>query len=192
MIEVGTGNKERVHHLVEVFYPQPFKTFYINSEDGKTLSQPIGVFVSLGITTSLKVLNNIVNAINGSSKFTASLIEIGSKRDEGIFLNYITSKNPEQYRIENIDGLMSREEVLTEIETLKNSAEGLPLAEVQKLGLVVSRLESLFQKLEETNGWKDHSIQKTDVGYRIYHLNINYVKKDDIEYRIGILVNEKV
>lgn len=192
MTGVEIGNKEKVYQLVEVFYPQPFKTFYINSEDGKTLSQPVGVFVSLGITTSLKVLGNIINAINGSDKFSASLVEIGSVRDEGIFLNYITSKDPKQYRVDGIPDLMDRDGTLAEIETLKNSVDGCSLEETQRIGSVVSRLETLFQKLEETSGWRDHSIQKTDLGYRIYHLNVNYTKKDDIEYRIGILVNEKI
>lgn len=189
-----TGIKEKVHQLVEVFYPQPFKTFYINSEDGKTLSQPVGVFVSLGITTSLKVLGNIINAINGSDKFSASLVEIGSVRDEGIFLNYITSKNPKQYRVDESSlSLLDKKKTILEIEMLQYSVEECcSLEEVQRVGSAVSRLGSLFQKLEETNGWSDHSIQKTDLGYRIYHLNINYMKKDDIEYRIGILVNEKV
>lgn len=191
MTGIDIGNKSKIHQLVEVFYPQPFKTFYINSEDGKSLCQPVGVFVSLGITTSLKVLNNIINAINGSKEFKASLVEIGSKRDEGIFLNYIKERNPDQYRIADVPGLLSREEVLKEMEDLGDSVVDASLEETQRIGATVTRLKVLFQKLEDTGGWNDHCIQKTDIGYRIYHLNVNYVRIGDIEYRIGILVNEK-
>lgn len=191
MTGIEIGNKSKIHQLVEVFYPQSFKTFYINSEDGKSLCQPVGVFVSLGITTSMKVLGNIRDAINGSKEFKATLVEIGSRRDEGIFLNYIKSMEPNQYRMDKTPDLMSREEVLKEIEELKSSVTGASLEETQRVGVAVSRLNALFQKLEETDGWGDHCIQKTDIGYRIYHLNVNYRREGDIEYRVGILVNEK-
>ena len=81
--------------------------------------------------------------------------------------------------------------VLKEMEDLGDSVVDASLEETQRIGATVTRLKVLFQKLEETGGWNDHCIQKTDIGYRIYHLNVNYVRIGDIEYRIGILVNEK-
>ena len=102
-INNGNINRDKVHSLVEVFYQPSFKTFYVNSVDGETFVKPVGVFVSLGITTSLKVLEDIKNIISGSEGYSATLAEIKSKKVAGQFLNTVTcTTGPKQYKITNL------------------------------------------------------------------------------------------
>ena len=55
----------------------------------------------------------------------------------------------------------------------------------------VNKLQYLADRLEESNGWDSHMIQRDgDSDYRIYHLFVNYAKKEGNEYRIGIFVDE--
>ena len=80
--------KDKIHNLVSVFYRNTFKTFYVNSYDGEEFEKPFGIFVSLGITTSLKTLNDIKEIIEDNG-FNATLAEISSKRRTSQFLNTI-------------------------------------------------------------------------------------------------------
>ena len=90
-------SREKIHELVKLFYQHTFKTFYINSEDGKDFSKPLGVFVSLGMTTKLKTLENIRDFISANKDFKARIVEISSKRVDDQFLNaLVETENPQQ------------------------------------------------------------------------------------------------
>lgn len=184
-------NREKVHSLVNVFYQPEFKTFYVGDENN-----PSGVFVSLGMTTSKKILENITEAINMSGEYNAKIVEISSKKIEGRFVNEVNNdKNPEQYLLpeEEINAMMDREEAEKELNSLReklNLKESLET--LKEITPKASRLQYFIDKLNESHGWNAHRIQKEPNGnYRIYHLYVNYQKKDDIEYRIGIYVTEK-
>ena len=88
---------EEVHKLVSIFYQPEFKTFYVNSSDGEKFTMPSGVFVSLGITTSMEVLKSIRDVINTGDEYSAELVEIVSKRIAGTqYMNSVTRNNLEE------------------------------------------------------------------------------------------------
>lgn len=187
-------NRDKIHELVSVFYQPTFKTFYVNSVDGETTCRPIGVFVSLGITTSMNVLNNIKDIIGNNKEYNATLVEISSKKVDDQFINHITSRDPKQYLLANIDdSILKRDEAVAELDKLKNlMSPTSDLETIKNNAPKVSRLKYLIDKLDESDGWNAHRIQKeNDGGYRIYHMYVNYEKRDGLEYRIGIFVNEK-
>lgn len=186
-------SREKVHDLVKLFYHPTYKTFYINSEDGKEFSKPLGVFVSLGITTSLRTLNNIKDFIESNKEYKAEIVEISSKKIDDQFLNTIINRdNPSQYRLEELPvGIMTREEVIKELDEMKSRmSPAASLETITEYSHRVHKLQYLVDRLDESNGWDSHMIQKEDSDYRIFHLNVNYDKKEGVEYRIGILVNE--
>lgn len=195
-INNGNINRDKVHSLVEVFYQPSFKTFYVNSVDGETFVKPIGVFVSLGITTSLKVLEDIKNIIAGSEGYKAVLAEIKSKKVAGQFLNTVTSTmDPKQYKIENLsEDIMNESESRAELERMKGMMDpSQDLDILKEYAPKISRLQDLMDKLTSTHGWDAHLIQKEKSGdYRIFHQYINYKKEGDLEYRVGIFVTEDV
>lgn len=188
-------NREKIHDLVEVFYQPTFKTFYINSTNGTTFIKPIGVFVSLGITTSMKVLEDIKSIINSTEEYEATIVEISSKRVAGQFLNTIINReDPKQYKLtsfsENIMDEKKSKEKLEEMKNLMSPEQDLEV--LRTYAPRISRLQDLIDKLTTTNGWDAHLIQEKDDGeYRIYHQYVNYRKDGDIEYRVGIYVKEK-
>ena len=187
-------SREKIHELVKLFYQHTFKTFYINSEDGKEFSKPLGVFVSLGMTTKLKTLENIRDFISANKDFKAKIVEISSKRVDDQFLNtLVETENPQQYRIEELpDNIISREEAYEELEKLKNEMNlRTSLEDLTEKTHQVKKLKALIDNLEETHGWDSHAIQRDgDSDYRIFHLFVNYAKKEGVEFRLGIFVDE--
>ncbi len=91
-------SREKIHELVKLFYQQTYKTFYVNSLDGKEFTQPQGVFVSLGMTTSMKTLDYIKNLL-ANSRYNARIAEIKSIKIDDQFLNTLTDCDPKQYRL---------------------------------------------------------------------------------------------
>lgn len=187
-------SKERIHELVRLFYQHTFKTFYINSENGKEFTKPKGVFVSLGMTTRVKTLENIRDFLSANKELEAKIVEISSRRVEDQYMNTVVeTENPRQYLVDDLPAdLMSREEALKELERLKSSMTmHKTLEDLTEKTHKVNKLKSLIDNLEETQGWDCHSIQKDgDSDYRIFHLYVNYAKKEGLEYRLGILVSQ--
>ena len=194
-------NKETIHELVEVFYQPPFKTFYINSSDGETFIKPLGVFVSLGITTSLRVLQDIRDVLSKSSGLSARLAEIKSQKIAVQFLNYIVPKKESdivQYNMAEFPDLCMDEDTAKDL--LKRMKEKMISSEKSDIVSLydycpkISKLSELIDKLNSNPiGWRDHMIQETPEGeYRIFHKKVNYQRSeiDGSEYRIGIYVTE--
>lgn len=185
--------REKINEVVEVFYQQNFKTFYINSIDGKNFVKPVGVFVSLGITTSLKSLEDIRSVIANTEGYSAVIAEISSKKVGSQFLNTVINlETPKQYTLsnsgENILNKTEAEEELNKLKEKMNTDEDITI--LQKYAPKISKLQDLINKLTVSNGWESHSIQKDGEDYKIYHQNVNYKKEGNIEYRIGIFVSE--
>lgn len=188
-------DRDKVHQLVGVFYQPTYKTFLVNSLDGETVTDPMGVFVSLGMTTSMDVIKSICNIIGDSDKYNAKIVEIVSRKVGGQYVNSLTGKEPVQYHLKDIKELIfTREQAIEELENMKNEMDPTtPLEILKDYAPKVSRLQYFIDKLDESGAWGEHRIQKEDNGdYRIYHLRVNYEKVDDVEYRIGIYVTEKV
>lgn len=186
-------SREKIHELVEVFYQPTFKTFYVNSTDGDTFIKPIGVFVSLGITTSLKAIENMGETISGYD-YNTRIVEISSRKVNGQFLNTIVSENPSQYIIDNLDETMGKEkadEELCRLKALMKPEESIEI--IQHYAPKIQKLQELIDELDKNpQGWENHVIKLEDDGdYKIFHKKVNYRKKDDVEYRIGIFVSEK-
>ncbi len=188
-------SKEEIYDLVGVFYQPTYKTFSVNSLDGETFIKPVGVFVSLGLTTSKKVLEDIKNIIVDSGKYVAQLAEISSKRVGSTFLNTIINiSNPSQYELTDIgDDTMNEEESIAELNRLKSlMTPEQDLDVLKKYAPKISKLQDLIDKLTRTEGWPCHLIQKKeDDDYSVFHKFVNYKKEGDLEYRLGIYVREK-
>lgn len=194
-------SREKVHERVGLFYQAKrnekpnYKTFYINSSDGIEFSGPLGVFVSLGITTSRETLEAIGKLLSGPGDFTTKVVEISSRKVGDQFLNTVTNEeDPKQYLVDKIpENLMSREEALKELESLKLKMTPLSqLTTIVECSRKVNKLQSLIEKLDETGGWDLHRIQPDpgETSYRIFHLYVNYCKREGLEYRLGIFVDE--
>lgn len=184
-------NKSSIQELVGVFYRNTFKMFYINSADGETFTNPSGIFISLGITTSPNVLEDI-RGILLSNGYNAVISEIISKKVAGQFMNVLTGKEPKQYElVEFDDSVLTREKALKVLDDLKNKLN--PEQDLEELKVLVpkiSRLEELINKLDHNNGWSIHLIQDTGKTFNIFHKFVNYRKEGELEYRIGIYVSE--
>jgi len=190
--------RERIKNIIEIFYRPKFKIFNINSLDGKVFNHLEGVFVSLGITTSMKVMEDIAEVINTEDNgLKATVAEISSKKVVNQYLNTVTKKTEvEQYLIPNLDdpGLLDKEASLKLLESLKqNLSEEADLEDLKNLTPKISKLATLIQKLDKSSGWDGHMIQEDgEEFYRIFHKFVNYKKVGDIEYRIGIYVEEEI
>ena len=187
-------NREKIHNLVEVFYQPTFKTFYVNSVDSETFVKPLGVFVSLGITTSMKVLEDIKNIIVNTGGYSAIVAEISSKRVAGQFLNtLIETENPKQYKLTEFDSsIMNEEEARSELGRMRElMSPNQDLEILKEYAPKISRLQDLIDKLTSTQGWDAHLIQNDNGEYRIFHQYVNYKKEDEVEYRVGIYVSEE-
>lgn len=190
-------SRERIQELVGVFYQPTFKTFYVNSVDGNNFVKPIGIFVSLGITTSMKVLEDIKKVIQGDESLDACIAEISSKKIADRYLNTLVNfTNPRQYKLDEEDSsILNEEKAKEELAELKsNMTLEKDLETLQKYAPKVSKLTDLITKLTENSSWDTHLIQKDEnEDYKIFHRYVNYWKDDtnDIEYRIGIYVSDK-
>lgn len=188
-------NKDKIHELIEVYYHPVFKTFYINSLDGKTFTKkPIGVFVSLGLTTSKKVLEDIKQKIlNHHSKdnYEVTLAEISSKKKKDQFLNKVIENSKlEPYEIYKIpNNVLSEEKSRLELSELKKELN--KNQENDLLKYKITKLEHLIDKISQKNEWNIYMIQKEAEDYKMYHKYVNYKKDKDLEFRLGILIKEK-
>lgn len=190
-------DKKKIHDLVGVFYRPNYKTFYVNSLDGESFVKPVGVFVSLGITTALKVIEDIRDIIMENTDYIAQVAEISSRRSGSQFINTITNTtNPQQYRIEEFD-----DTVLDESEARKELGEmrelmspDQDLAVLNEYAPKISRLQDLIDKLTASDGWDSNAIQRvaqSEGSYGVFHKLVNYIQDGNIEYRLGIFVREK-
>jgi hypothetical protein len=187
-------NREKIHEIVEVFYQPTFKTFYVNSTDGETFIKPIGVFVSLGITTALKVIEDMGEIISGYN-YNTRIVEISSKKINGQFLNTITFENPSQYTIKDSEDILGKEKAEEELCRLKAfMSPNESLEVIQTYAPKIQKLQELIDELNKSpQGWENHVIKLEDGSedYKIFHKQVNYKKENDVEYRIGIFVSEK-
>lgn len=186
-------NKDKIQNLVSVFYRNTFKIFYINSCDGENFVKPFGVFVSLGITTSMKTLNDIKDIIR-SNGYNACLAEISSKKSSGQYLNTLSTVDGiKQYdsevcEDENYMDKKKAESRLLELRSQITSEQDLQL--LKELVPKISHLEDIINKLNSNFGWDTHQIKESGNNYQLYHKLVNYKKEGEIEYRIGIYVSE--
>lgn len=188
--------KEKLRDLIGVFYRNTFKIFYINSCDGETFTQPLGLFVSLGITTSPNILENMRDILE-SNGYTATICEISSKRFGGQFMNTVIEQvSPKQYELTEFgEDILDRPSAVSLLEEYKKHINQDQDLEVLKtLVPKAARLEELISKLDRTSGWGLHMIQKSNLNdtenFNIFHKFVNYKEVDGVEYRLGIYVSK--
>lgn len=182
-------NKEKIHDRVEIFYQSPFKTFYINSVDGVEMIKPFGVFVSLGITTSLDMIKKVRDGLaqDASTNYKTSLVEIVSKSIGGQYLNYvIPHEEPEihQYKVTRFP-----ESVMT----LKEAREKMIQLKSEMKLQEAFQIERSINKIESDPVFSDDLVYRSPDGeYRVFctHLNYTVDPETGYEYRIGIYVEE--
>jgi len=180
-------DKDRIHELVEIFYQKPpFKTFYVNSNDGESFVKALGVFVSLGITTSMKILEDLRDILGKTPGLKSRIVEIKSYKIAGTFMNQVTSDDPHQYEVDPES--VAPNVVLSEAEATKELKE---LEESGKREEASKLKEAILRVNEAPDPWISRQVMRLENGgYRVFHKYVNYKKEDDTEYRIGIYVEE--
>lgn len=187
-------SRQKIHRLVESVYNYTFKVFNVVESTDKP-NKSVGVFVSLGITTQLDTIRSIKDIFDNMKEYSAKVVEIVSEKVGDTYVNTVHEEvNPEQYRLKELpEDLMNREEAVSELEGMKgkiNPQNDLDL--LVKCGVKVQKLKDLIEKLDESSKWDSHLIQRLgDCDYRIFHLDLNYERRGDLEYRVGILISEK-
>lgn len=189
--------KDDIKKLVELKYNNNFKVYYVNSSNGHKINTPSGVFISLGMTSSMERIKSIIDFINKEGEYSAALAEISSKKmPDGNYLNTVTKLNEKvkQFEIEKFDAaVMNRDASIKELESLKEKLKSFDYQSDQSILSRINRLDNLIKTLDENdseNGWNQHLLQKTDNSemYRIYHKFLNYKEEGDVEKRVGIYV----
>lgn len=183
-----TDTKIILRDIVEMFYHSPFKIFNVNSTDGETIVKPFGHFISLGITTSGASINQIKEYIENSDYgFQARVVELKSTRSEryGDYVNSISSVETQKYVSEPPEDLKVYEQ--DEVDKLISEID----AEIEE---GIYDRAPFKQKLQDTlkkiTNWEDYALQVKDFQPGVFHRYINYCKKDNSEYRIGIYVTK--
>lgn len=193
-------DKDSLKKIVDVFYQHDFKIFYINSTDDENFAKPSKAFISLGITTTPKTLQYIANSITLVKKeLRCTLGEIKSvSKGSGQYLNTIKTvfdKNDiSQYHQDVPDGAISIKSVDDFIDSFKISLEeskeslGMATKPILEKEKELTDLETLVERYRDCDDiwlYKDSSDKWT-----AFHECVNYEKRDDGEYRLGILVEE--
>ena len=185
--------KTRIQELIKVFYQQPFKIFYINSLDEETFIKPIGLFISLGLTTPMRTIEGLRDVISNTyPESNPKIVELSSRCVGGDqYLNTITGNlNPEPYVIDEFpENSMTKEEAEEELGKLRNR---IKTEKDTKLLASTQKLQELIDRLGKgDDGWKNKRIVKLndDADFKVFHKVSNYKKQGDRELRIGIYVS---
>ena len=184
-------SRQKIHRLVESVYNYIFKVFNVVESTDKP-NNSVGVFVSLGITTQLETIRSIKDIFDNMKEYSAKVVEIVSEKVGNTYVNTVHEDvNPGQYRLKELpEDLMNREEAVSELERMQEKINPQnDLDSIVKCGAKVQKLKDLVRKLDESNKWDSHLIQRLgDCDY----LDLNYERRgEDLEYRVGILISEK-
>lgn len=187
-------SRQKIHRLVESVYNYTFKVFNVVESTDKP-NKSVGVFVSLGITTQLDTIRSIKDIFDNMKEYSAKVVEIVSEKVGDLYVNTVHEEvSPGQYRLKELpEDLMNREEAVSELERMQEKINPQnDLDSLVKCGVKVQKLKDLIGKLDESNKWDSHLIQRLgESDYRIFHLDLNYERCGDLEYRVGILISEK-
>lgn len=190
-------DKNELKKIVELFYQHDFKIFYINSTDGKNFLKPSKAFISLGITTNPKTLQYIANSITlVNKKLKCTLGEIKSTvKGKNQYLNSIVQifdrNDIVQYKQEVPKGALNETSADEFLENLKivlektKETHGIGSIEAINISKDIKELESLVNRYRDCS---DIWYYKENNNWTVFHECINYKKKKDGEYRLGIIV----
>lgn len=199
-------NKELVTRVVDSCYSSPYKIFTINSHDGYTLTKPLGLFVSLGITTSMITMTSVADEISSQLRVNTCLAEISSRLINNRYINCIDKSGNSVTQFSS--GAMTEGLKLTvdELRDFITDTKARIVKNVNDDGKVIdltnrlSKMIKVLNKLESSSS-SDHAILiDNDIKFDVFVVtnNINYVQHMEsfnvgntitVHKRIGILVN---
>lgn len=200
-------SKEHLTRVVDSCYPSPYKIFSVNSTNGFTITKPLGLFVSLGITSSLSTMKHVASELNRCLGIHSKIIELESRIINGVYVNVISDEYPIQYDSGSYDdsNLLNRDGVTDLINQLKSELM-YDIYDDEKAKPIISKLHKLYKaldKLDKSVGtdWENHSItilnSDTQFNVSVVNSRINYVAEYEdfngmkllVHKRIGIFVN---
>ena len=190
--------KQEIESTVSLFYPATVKVYYVNSSKGVELTPPYErIFVSLGITTSIKMLEEVRNNLDSVSYLKATLATLHTIRtDSGRYCNEIIKigdyTKDDQYSATKLSG-GEFEKILDRAASFDMYDELLHSEQVE----VANELKTMIEHFDEKDCWDEMAVV-FDIFEGIpfvkpFHRYINYHMDPSTksEYRIGILVEEK-
>ena len=200
-------NRDSISKIVDGIYPSSYRVFTVNSWDRYTLAKkPIGLFVSLGITTSIATIRKVLNEIARSYPNTF-MSELESRFINGMYVNYVSriDDNIEQYSSMGSEcwRSMNENDLNDKIKELKNKIveSGDDVDLVMNYSSKISAISKVLNKfLNGTYNWNDFTVNiiDTDTEFRVASLNkkINFIQESEerdgktitVYKRIGIFV----
>lgn len=199
-------SKEFVTRVVDSCYSSPYKIFTINSHDGYTLTKPLGLFVSLGITTSMNTMNQVADEISSQLRVSTCLAEISSRLINNRYVNCIDKLDSDVVQFNSgsmNEGLkLSADELRdfiadTKAKIVKNVEDDLAVIELtNRLTKMIKVLNKLESKPFDNYATLIDNPSKFDVF--VTTNCINYIQTTEhfsagnsiiVHKRIGILVN---
>lgn len=190
--------KQDIENTVSLFYPAGIKVYYINSASGSELTPPYRrVFVSLGITSSIKTISEIKDSLNNINYLNATLATLKTTRNaSGRYFNEVVRigdyTKDDQYIATKITG-GEFEKILDRAAALDVYEELLHSEHVEQ----ANELKELIRRLDEKDCWDTLAVCFNIIDnvptISPFHRYINYYvdPENGTEYRIGILVEEK-
>lgn len=205
-----TLNKESVTRVVDSCYSSSYKIFSINSRDGINICKPLGLFVSLGITTSMKTMRKVAEELKISfGDYEMHISEIESRIVNGRYSNKVSKMNASsQFNSGSLSEKcmrMGKKEVLNLISELKsklikNSNDDKKVIDyscrITKLSKILNKIDSGSVDSESYS----IGVINTDDEFQASLINdkINYIQSSDednpniiVHKRIGILIEFK-
>lgn len=202
-------NKEMVTRVVDSCYSSPYKIFTINSYDGVHVVKPLGLFVSLGVTTTMRTMSIVLHELIDQLKVNASIAEISSRYVNNRYINNVITEGShvKQYDSESVpsNGLRLNLDELkdfifdTKSKIVKNVDDDSKVIELTnrltKMIKVLNKMEKYPSSFPLANlvGINDNS------NFDVYVISnsINYIRCHEsvndtnivVHKRIGILVN---
>lgn len=200
-------NRDSISKIVDGIYPSSYRVFTVNSWDRYTLAKkPIGLFVSLGITTSIATIRKVLNEIARSYPNTF-MSELESRFINGMYVNYVSriDDNIDQYSSMGSEcwRSMNENDLNDKIKELKNKIveSGDDVDLVMNYSSKISAISKVLNKfLNGTYNWNDFTVNiiDTDTEFRVASLNkkINFIQESEerdgkpitVYKRIGIFV----
>ena len=199
------ANRIEVVRVVDSCYSNSYKVFTINSKNGYELGRSIGLFVSLGITTSLATMTSVMNSLKEVFREDINISEIESRLVNGRYLNAVLNENV-TYQYDS--GSYSTGKVISEKESyelLRKLISKISVeSDIKELSKELSKAEKLSRILDKfrtgTLNWNEYLIYLIDsdseftisvvsnlVNYTQYKETINN-SLVTVHKRIGILI----
>ena len=195
-------NKEMITRVVDELYPSKYKIFTINSEDGINIVKPIGLFVSLGITTSMSTIQMICKKINSSLNISSYVSEIESRMVSGVYVNKVTkTENVSQYDsgILSNGTLIDKNQLLGMIRDVKDKMiTSKDDDEFMRYNNILYKLSKISRKMKSSEPFSDenYSVIVSDNNDRfnasLVNNKINYMQYNEINNGINIIVHKRI